>query len=170
MEWSPEQYRDMLQHPKAERQFHNDIEAMEACDTCVLVLPCGRSAHTEAGWFAGRGKLTIAYIPERLEPELMYKLFNKVCCTIDELTETLKLKDTDKLSKCYEAPFEEDGLVMTVADFPSRDIAEELTDLHDAKGAEFVRLLKQIASHGEFKPLENEPKIYFTGGERGDDF
>lgn len=39
MEWSPQQYRDMLHHPKAERQFHNDIEAMEACDTCVLVLP-----------------------------------------------------------------------------------------------------------------------------------
>ena len=33
MEWSPQQYRDMLYHPKAERQFHNDIEAMEACDT-----------------------------------------------------------------------------------------------------------------------------------------
>ena len=65
MEWSPQQYRDMLKHPKAERQFHNDIEAMEACDTCVLVLPCGRSAHTEAGWFVGRGKLTIAYIPEK---------------------------------------------------------------------------------------------------------
>lgn len=56
MEWTPQQYRDMLHHPKAERQFHNDIEAMEACDTCVLVLPCGRSAHTEAGWFAGKGK------------------------------------------------------------------------------------------------------------------
>ena len=41
------------------RQFRNDIEAMEACDTCVLVLPCGRSAHTEAGWFAGRGKKTM---------------------------------------------------------------------------------------------------------------
>jgi hypothetical protein len=47
-----------LEHPKAVRQFRNDIEAMEACDTCVLVLPCGRSAHTEAGWFAGRGKKT----------------------------------------------------------------------------------------------------------------
>ena len=35
MEWTPQQYRDMLQHPKAQRQFHNDIEAMEACDTCV---------------------------------------------------------------------------------------------------------------------------------------
>ena len=60
MEWTPQQYRNMLHHPKAERQFHNDFEAMEACDTCVLVLPCGRSAHTEAGWFAGKGRTTIA--------------------------------------------------------------------------------------------------------------
>ena len=89
MQWTPEQYRDMLHHPKAERQFHNDIEAMEACDTCVLVLPCGRSAHTEAGWFAGKGRMTIAYIPEKQEPELMYKLFSDVCCSIDELIETL---------------------------------------------------------------------------------
>ena len=63
---------------------------MDACDTCVLVLPCGRSAHTEAGWFAGKGRTTIAYIPERQEPELMYKLFSSVCCSIDELIETLK--------------------------------------------------------------------------------
>jgi nucleoside 2-deoxyribosyltransferase len=79
----------MLHHPKAERQFHNDIEAMEACDTCVLVLPCGRSAHTEAGWFAGKGKTTIAYIPEKQEPELMYKLFDGVCCSINELIKML---------------------------------------------------------------------------------
>lgn len=51
LDWTPEEYRDNLKHPLAERQFKNDIEAMEACDACVLVLPCGRSAHTEAGWF-----------------------------------------------------------------------------------------------------------------------
>jgi len=90
MEWTPAEYRDMLQHPKAERQFHNDIEAMLACDMRVLVLPCGRSAHTEAGWFAGKGRTTIAYIPEKQEPELMYKLFSGVCCSIDELIEALK--------------------------------------------------------------------------------
>ena len=59
MDWSPQEYREQLNHPKAIRQFANDIEAMEACDTCVLVLPCGRSAHTEAGWFAGRGKQVV---------------------------------------------------------------------------------------------------------------
>lgn len=89
MDWTPERYRENLNHPKALRQFENDIEAMNSCDTCVIVLPCGRSAHTEAGWFAGKGKLTIAYIPEKQEPELMYKLFDSVCCTIDELIEKL---------------------------------------------------------------------------------
>ena len=89
MDWTPSQYRNMLRHPKAERQFHNDIEAMEACDACVIVLPCGRSAHTEAGWFAGKGKRVLAYIPEKQEPELMYKLFDEICCSIKELIEAL---------------------------------------------------------------------------------
>ena len=88
-QWTPQQCRDNLQHPKAEQQFRNDIEAMEACDTCVLVLPCGRSAHTEAGWFAGRGCPTIAYIPEKQEPELMYKLFDSVVCSIEDLLSSL---------------------------------------------------------------------------------
>ena len=90
MDWSPQEYREQLNHPKAIRQFANDIEAMEACDTCVLVLPCGRSAHTEAGWFAGRGKQVVVYIPIKQEPELMYKLFNSVCCSLEELREKLQ--------------------------------------------------------------------------------
>lgn len=85
LDWTPEEYRDNLKHPLAERQFMNDIDAMESCDACVLVLPCGRSAHTEAGWFAGKGKKTIAYIPEKQEPELMYKLFHRVVCSLEEL-------------------------------------------------------------------------------------
>ena len=85
----------------------------------------------------------------------------------------LEFEHTDKpevLAKIYETPFEEDGLAMEVAETPSRDISEELADLHDAKGANFVRLLKQIASHGEFRPVENETNIFYTGGERGEDF
>lgn len=89
MAWTPQEYRAQLEHPKAVRQFGNDVEAMAGCDTCVLVLPCGRSAHTEAGWFAGKGKTVLAYIPERQEPELMYKLFDGVCCTMEELVEAL---------------------------------------------------------------------------------
>ena len=74
-----------MRHPKAERQFAADLEALEWADTCVLVLPCGRSAHTEAGWMAGAGKRVIAYIPEMVEPELMYKLFDLVVGNLDDL-------------------------------------------------------------------------------------
>lgn len=89
MRWSPEEYREQLHCPLAEKQFNNDIEALESCDTCVLVLPCGRSAHTEAGWCAGRGKKVIVHIPIQQEPELMYKLFDGVTCTLEELTTAL---------------------------------------------------------------------------------
>ena len=88
--WSFAQYREGLKHPKAERQFAADLEAMHWADTCVLVLPCGRSAHTEAGWFSGRGLKTIAYIPQFDEPELMYKLFDSVVGTLDDLIAALK--------------------------------------------------------------------------------
>ena len=88
--WNFGQYRQGLKHPKAERQFAADLEAMLWADTCVLVLPCGRSAHTEAGWFSGRGLKTIAYIPQFDEPELMYKLFDSVVGTLDDLIAALK--------------------------------------------------------------------------------
>ena len=90
MEWSPEEYRDQLSHPKAEKQFANDIEAMRSCDGCVLLLPCGRSAHTEAGWFAGQGKPVFLLIPERQEPELMYKLFHSVSCSVEEVIDAIQ--------------------------------------------------------------------------------
>ena len=104
MDWTPVEYQANLTHPLAEQQFKNDIEAMTACDACVLVLPCGRSAHTEAGWFAGQGKKVYAFIPDKdsfencgsnnrapvaIEPELMYKLFTKVCINFEELIKEL---------------------------------------------------------------------------------
>ena len=87
--WTFEEYAKGLHHPLAEKQFRSDLEALEWADTCVLVLPCGRSAHTEAGWMAGRGKKVVVYIPEMQEPELMYKLFDHVVGSIDSLLEVL---------------------------------------------------------------------------------
>ena len=83
--WTFEQYAEGLLHPLAERQFEADLCALEHADKCVLVLPCGRSAHTEAGRMACKGKRVIVYIPEMVEPELMYKLFDDVVGDIDSL-------------------------------------------------------------------------------------
>lgn len=89
-EWQPEEYIRNLTHPVAEKGFKADLDAMLWADTCVLVLPCGRSAHTEAGWMAGAGKKVIVYIPEMQEAELMYKLFDFVSGDLDEIIGYLK--------------------------------------------------------------------------------
>ena len=88
-EWTAREYIEQLWHPVAEKGFQADFRAMEWADACVLVLPCGRSAHTEAGWFAGKGVKTIVYIPEKQEPELMYKLFDAVVDSIDGILQQL---------------------------------------------------------------------------------
>ena len=95
LDWSVDEYIGNLTHPIAEKGFKADFDAMLWADTCVLVLPCGRSAHTEAGWFAGKGLKTIVYIPEKQEPELMYKIFDKVVGSIDDLL--LNLNDVVNL-------------------------------------------------------------------------
>ena len=87
--WTFGQYANGLHHPLTEKQFNADLDALEWADTCVLILPCGRSAHTEAGWMAGKGKRVIVYIPEMVEPELMYKLFDKVVGSLEELVRSL---------------------------------------------------------------------------------
>jgi len=41
------------------------MNALRWCEACVLLLPCGRSAHLELGWAAGAGKRTVVIIEER---------------------------------------------------------------------------------------------------------
>lgn len=89
MDWTFEEYAEGLHHPLAERQFQADMDALEWASVCVLLLPCGRSAHTEAGWMAGAGKRVLVLIPDKSEPELMYKLFDGVAGSIPELLRML---------------------------------------------------------------------------------
>ena len=73
-QWSVAAFRRGLRHPMAAAGCHQDFAGMKWADACVLVLPCGRSAHLEAGWFLGRDKPLIVFIPGNPEPELMYRL------------------------------------------------------------------------------------------------
>ena len=74
--WTARRYIEGLSHPVAQAGFHSDLSGMQWANCCVLVLPCGRSAHLELGWFMGQGKETHVLIPpvQQLEPELMYLL------------------------------------------------------------------------------------------------
>lgn len=91
--WSVPEYVEALSHPLAEAGFKNDIDAMEWADTFVLVMPCGRSAHLEAGWAIGRGKPTFILL-EADEPELMYKLADGLVMGLAELIVALAALET----------------------------------------------------------------------------
>ena len=91
--WSTSEFRIALSSAPAERGFGLDMDALRWCDACVLVLPCGRSAHLELGWACGAGKKTMALALEEVgphEPELMYKMLDlPVCISIHEMIEML---------------------------------------------------------------------------------
>jgi len=91
-DWTPEQFREHLDDEIAVDGFDTDYQGMNQCDACVLVLPCGRSAHLEAGWFIGQGKPTVILLSDG-EPELMYHLADRVCVKMDEVVAFLEGRD-----------------------------------------------------------------------------
>lgn len=91
-QWTPKLFRDSLDHPVAKAGFESDWNAMKWADCCVLVMPCGRSAHLEAGYFVGAGKPLYILLSDG-EPELMYRMATKVCVSFRELLECFDCKE-----------------------------------------------------------------------------
>ena len=81
--------REALSTPIANDGYRSDMDGMEWADACVLVLPCGRSAHLEAGWFAGQGKPVFVLTQDGEEPELMANMCTAICVDWYDLLETL---------------------------------------------------------------------------------
>ena len=87
--WTAAEYRAALNTEIAEAGYRSDMDAMEWADACVLVLPCGRSAHLEAGWFAGQGKPVHVLTRDGEEPELMAKMCTTICISFSELMDAI---------------------------------------------------------------------------------
>jgi len=91
LQWSPRRFVSALAHPIAQAGFKSDFDAMKWADCGVLLLPCGRSAHLEAGYFVGAGKpLHILLQSRGFEPELMYLMATSVNTQADELLNALR--------------------------------------------------------------------------------
>ena len=88
--WSVRAFAAGLKTPVADHGFSLDLEGMDQADACILLLPCGRSAHSEAGYMAGMGKPVIVYTMSECEPELMYKLFYGVTDLLSQVVEWLQ--------------------------------------------------------------------------------
>jgi hypothetical protein len=101
--WTPEAYAKALESPLAERGYLSDMTALENADLCVLLMPSGRSAAMEYGYWRGRmQRHGILHIPagEPFEPELMFKGATITSHVVD-LLEAVDVKKAE-LEKLYE--------------------------------------------------------------------
>jgi nucleoside 2-deoxyribosyltransferase len=88
---SPADFIRDLDHPAAKRGFALDFDTLAQADAGVLLLPCGRSAHLEAGYIVGATKpLFILLDRENFRVELMYKMATGLATTLDELLDQLR--------------------------------------------------------------------------------
>lgn len=91
--WDAQEYLTHLHtNPIASHGFLSDLRAMQWAEACVMVLPCGKSAHMEAGWFTGQGKLTIILLEGegKVEPELMYLQAHAICTDMESVLKVLQ--------------------------------------------------------------------------------
>lgn len=87
--WTVAEFVEALDNPIAIVGYNYDFHAMNEADACVLVLPCGRSAHLEAGWFIGAGRPCFILSMDGEEPELMYKMATLVTSDIFAIVDAL---------------------------------------------------------------------------------
>lgn len=84
--WTPEGFVGALGTQIAADGYRNDWDAMERSEVGVLLLPCGRSAHIEAGYFVGHPEKRLHILmPELPEPELMYLMADGIHLTAEDL-------------------------------------------------------------------------------------
>jgi len=99
--WNPLEFANALNHPIAQKAFTTDMTALMECDVCVLVLPCGRSAHLEAGWAVGNGKHLFILL-DQSEPELMYAMADHLCLSLYDLLQKLFHLSMQQVHGCAE--------------------------------------------------------------------
>lgn len=80
------EYYQMLLDEDCHSRFKDHFDAMNDADTCILLLPCGRSSHIEAGYMSGAGKRVFVMDTSReVIPELMYLALDDYFFDFDEL-------------------------------------------------------------------------------------
>ena len=78
---------DGLKYPRAEEGYKRDLRFLNWCDCCILLMPCGNSAHAEFGYACGLAKKSVVLLPynEFVRPDLMWKFADLITKETDEL-------------------------------------------------------------------------------------
>lgn len=94
LEWAKKRgltYKEALQSYAAQHVFEFDKFHVDRCDTGVLVMPAGKSAHMELGYMRGQGKQVFILFdqwPDRFD--VMYNFATDVFVDEGELIGRLK--------------------------------------------------------------------------------
>lgn len=101
---TPDEFNSVCaQQLVVQRAFQVDSSAVQSCDVLILLLPCGSSAHLEAGFAAGCGKPVLIFSTlKTFHPELMYNWADLVTGDMKVLffyLRDLQLKFTDYFRK-----------------------------------------------------------------------
>lgn len=90
-------FAEALRTPRAEAGFQRDLQNLLAAEALILLLPCGKSAHLEAGFAVAMRKPVALYAKEPLQPELMYGMFDTIVDRIDELMHWSTINTTERI-------------------------------------------------------------------------
>lgn len=83
---TPKEFKMVLTDKEAIARFKEHFAAMQDADTCIILLPCGRSSHAEAGFMNGLGKrVFVMDTSQEVTPELMYLMFDDYFYDVEEL-------------------------------------------------------------------------------------
>ena len=112
--WDATKYINSLNHPIAQAGYAKDWEAMQWAEACLLIMPCGRSAHLEAGYFVGARKPLIIMVEDG-EPELMYKMATSIVVCLEAAVDELLTAERKKEKGQAGTSTEVDSSCLTVS-------------------------------------------------------
>lgn len=152
--WDPGIFVEVLHnHPIAAAGFALDKDALDWCDTCILALPCGKSAHLEAGYAAGQGKDVYFLLQEdRFEPELMYLLGTRCTTNIIDILGWMTAKQPNNIIRWHE---ENGGFCKNPADHALR-LLREVIELCVASGATYPAIQQAVTAEVDKAIERNE--------------
>lgn len=85
--------KNFLEDERAQKAFQEDVSRIDWADVLIMILPCGKSAHMELGYAAGKGsKEIIVFSPCGFEPgewEVMYGFAQLLTDNLSELFQYL---------------------------------------------------------------------------------
>lgn len=91
-ECTTEELLAIYKHPAAEAGFASDMSGLFWCEGVVLLLPCGNSAHMEAGYARGCGKPLYILRPTATKADLMHMMALHIVDNLDGLLNLLARK------------------------------------------------------------------------------